>query len=485
LKKLKPIHGLVIFIIIYASLGLINLQYLPVAWNDEVQNLDPAIQYLKTGTFKSIIWPNPGADKLFASYPPLIQYFHALWLSIFPADVFFVRLPFLVLTLFTFILLYSTLNRSKNLKNTWLPLIILIVFALDKSTFELSRSVRVEPLILFLLSLFLYIQPKRWPIIKLTIIGISATAHFYIWPILIVWFIYEWLQLTSIHQKILLPIISALPWLLYFYSIDFQFDTWTSQISMQTADHQITSTDLPHSAVANSLFYRFWPHYREQPLNILLFWSIIILTLSFSFKKRILTQPRYQNLLALLLFTILLFAFASPQYRYLPPFLLLALITLPNLPWLNINTPKIKYFLIFIALNGFFSFGGRHFASQIQKPQRDPVPVYDFLSKHIPKPNNSNKHLIIGDAIGAYFTYHLHRNSRASHFSNLHYAFDYYPIDWEPFNKVFILTHDSLPPYGAHFIAQYNAANKLSLPKWALFFAKGQTYSGMNLYQLK
>lgn len=485
MKKLKPIHGLVIFISLYASLGLLNLQFLPVAWNDEVQNLDPAIQYLHSGTFKSIIWPNPGADKLFASYPPLLQYFHTAWLRICPVDIFFVRLPFLILTFFTFILLYSTLNRSKNLKNSWLPLIILMVFALDKSTFELSRSVRVEPLILFLLSLYLYIQPKHWPILKFTIIGISATAHFYIWPILIVWFIYEWLQLTSINQKILLPIISALPWLLYFYSIDFQFDTWISQMSMQTADHQITSTDLPHSAFANSFFFRFWPHYREQPLNIILFLSIIILTLTFSFKKRTLFQPRYQNLLALLLFIILLFAFASPQYRYLPPLLLISLITLSNLPWLNFNTPKIKYFLLIISLNGFFSFGGRHLASQLQKPQRDPIPVYNFLSKHLSVTTSTQKSLLIGDAIGAYYTYHLQTSSHQKQHHSLDYAFDYYPIDWQPYQKVFILTHDSLPSYGAHFIAQYTLPNNHSIPKWALTFAKGQTYKGMNLYQLK
>lgn len=485
MKKLKPIHGLVIFIITYASLGFINLELLPVAWNDEVQNLDPAIQYLQNGTFKSIIWPNPGADKLFASYPPLIQFFHAAWLSVFPTDIFFVRLPFLLVTLFSFIFIFLTLNRSKNLKNSWLPILILLVFSLDKSTFELSRSVRVEPLILFLLSLYLFIQPKRWHILKFTIIGISATAHFYIWPIIAVWFIYEWLQLTSINHKILLPIISALPWLLYFYSIDFQFNTWLSQMSMQTLDHQINSTDLPHSTIANSLFFRFWPHYREQPLNIILFWSITLLTLLFSFKKRTLFQSRYQNLLALLLFSILLFAFASPQYRYLPPLLLLALITLTNLPWLNLDTPKIKCFLILVSLNGLFSFGGRHLAAQLQKSERNPEPVYDFLTKYLPKPTNSHKHLIIGDAIGAYYTYHLHRNSRASQNSNFHYAFDYYPIDWKPYNKVFILTHDSLPAYSAHFIAQYTSTNKHALPKWALIFAKGKTYSGMNLYQLK
>ena len=33
-----------IFFLIYAILGIINLDALPVAWTDEVLNLDPAVQ---------------------------------------------------------------------------------------------------------------------------------------------------------------------------------------------------------------------------------------------------------------------------------------------------------------------------------------------------------------------------------------------------------------------------------------------------------
>lgn len=479
MKKLKPIHGFVFFLTIYAFLGILNLGILPVAWNDEVQNLDPAVQKILTGTFKSIIWPNPGADELFASYPPLIQYVHYVWLTISGVNIFAVRLPFLILSIATFILFYFTLNRIKHLKNTWSPLLLLIVFALDKSTFELSRSVRVEPIILFLLSLYLYIQPKRHPFLKFIIIAIASTAHFYIWPILFVWFAFEWLKLPTIPQKLLAFIVIIAPWAFYFHSLDYQISTWYQQMSMQTLDHQITSTDMPHSPIENSLFYRFWPHYKEQPLNVILFWAILIISTILFITKKPLFKPQYQNLTALFFFSVFLFALASPQYRYLPPLLLLALITLPQLPWLNFQTKIIHYFTILLAFNGFFSFGGRHLAAQLQKSERNPEQVYDFLSEHLPK----EKTLLIGDAIGAYYTYSIQKYS--SH-RWLDYAFDYYPIDWQPYKKVFIITHDTLPKSKFNrFIAEYRPVSSTMLPNWALKFAKGQTYSGIKLYQLK
>ena len=56
---------------LYLVVGLFNLDRLPIAWNDEIQNLDPAMVWHHTGQFCSPLWPNPGAEKTFLSYPPL------------------------------------------------------------------------------------------------------------------------------------------------------------------------------------------------------------------------------------------------------------------------------------------------------------------------------------------------------------------------------------------------------------------------------
>jgi hypothetical protein len=102
-------------------LGLFNLTTLPVAWTDEVMNLDPAIQFHKFGHFFSKLWPNPGAEKVFASYPPLIEIWHIFWLKITNPTVFNIRLPFLIFHLSTLTILYHLLHKSlknnyKNLK---------------------------------------------------------------------------------------------------------------------------------------------------------------------------------------------------------------------------------------------------------------------------------------------------------------------------------------------------------------------------------
>jgi hypothetical protein len=78
-----------------AVVGLFNLDRLPIAWNDEVQNLDPALVWHNTQRFCSPLWPNPGAETHFLSYPPLIEAWHCLWLFAGKSP-WIVRLPFLL-----------------------------------------------------------------------------------------------------------------------------------------------------------------------------------------------------------------------------------------------------------------------------------------------------------------------------------------------------------------------------------------------------
>ena len=90
---------------IYLIAGLVNLDRLPIAWNDEIQNLDPALVWHHTGKYCSPLWPNPGAESKFLSYPPLLEAWHCLWLY-FGQSVWIVRFPFLIFHLLTALLLY-------------------------------------------------------------------------------------------------------------------------------------------------------------------------------------------------------------------------------------------------------------------------------------------------------------------------------------------------------------------------------------------
>jgi hypothetical protein len=110
-----------------AVLGLINLDRLPIAWNDEIQNLDPALVWHHTQKFCSPLWPNPGAENHFLSYPPLIEAWHCLWLNIGKSP-WIVRFPFLVFHLTTALILYRFIHRIFN--NTHATPMALLLIAL-------------------------------------------------------------------------------------------------------------------------------------------------------------------------------------------------------------------------------------------------------------------------------------------------------------------------------------------------------------------
>lgn len=52
-QALKSYPAILIFFLVYTTLSLINLDSLPVAWTDEVLNLDPAVQFIHNGQYIS------------------------------------------------------------------------------------------------------------------------------------------------------------------------------------------------------------------------------------------------------------------------------------------------------------------------------------------------------------------------------------------------------------------------------------------------
>ena len=96
-QALKSYPAILVFFLVYTALSLINLDSLPVAWTDEVLNLDPAIQFIHNGHYTSKLWPNPNCDIIFASYLPALQWFQTAYLSFLPLEIFWVRLRLLFL----------------------------------------------------------------------------------------------------------------------------------------------------------------------------------------------------------------------------------------------------------------------------------------------------------------------------------------------------------------------------------------------------
>ena len=90
----KVFYGI---LLVYLMLGLINLDVIPIPWLDEAACLEPAVLWQRTGNYISKAWPTPGTEDIFLSYPPGIMMLHRLTLSILPCEVFWVRLPFLLI----------------------------------------------------------------------------------------------------------------------------------------------------------------------------------------------------------------------------------------------------------------------------------------------------------------------------------------------------------------------------------------------------
>ena len=373
---------------LYLVVGLFNLDRLPIAWNDEIQNLDPALVWHHTGQFCSPLWPNPGAEKTFLSYPPLIEAWHCLWLFVGQSPGW-IRFPFLIFHVLTAILLYRfvlnqlsdfSINQTEDKKYSPqlienLALLITALFLFDKATGEIARSVRVETLILFLILSFISLFPKSNNRNNITVttalglcLGALSIAHLYTWPLVITATLLLLNRLFQpplkstalIHGFTLLLGISAPIWAFWFL-VKPEWNDLKAQLFMQAEDHSGTSI---YSNLQGFFIGRFFPYTIEQPYTFFLhlfYWlaSIRLLTHSFiSAQTHFGKVPFFhvQNKmyrsfdtifipLLYLSFSLPTSLFLNPQHRYYPIQHLLGLLVIavylknfnPQILWNPIN----------------------------------------------------------------------------------------------------------------------------------------------------
>lgn len=477
-KALSTYPAILCLIFTYAILSLVNLESLPVAWTDEVLNLDPAIQQLQSGTYTSKLWPNPNSDVIFASYLPAIQWFQSAYLRIVPIEIFWVRLPFALLTWGSIILGYFIIRKNSQLNDFWASIWVGIAF-LDKSVFELSRSMRVEPIIIFGILLLFYWSPKRklwW--IKSLLIGYLAMAHVYIWPFLFIWFLKDWISLTPIKKALSAAFTLMAPFL-FLKSLNFNLNTLFEQMGFHAQHHTLTQTDLPHNPLLNSLWYRFYPYYFEQALNPVILYGMILMIFGFFIKQKMWRKPNDWIYGSWILGILIIFTVLTPQYRYLPIFWISGILLLIQSKRVNFMAPAIKGIALLLFVNLSFSFLGRHSAALIQAKSRNPVYVYDFLHKYLPNPKK-NRTLILGESIGFYYA-HRGRNHHT-----FDYGIDFYPqhFNWSDYDHIVLLSHEVRPQDS--LIAIYESPKEsFKTPTTMKAFAKGGTYDGMRVYSLK
>ena len=368
---------------IYLITGLFNLDRLPIAWNDEIQNLDPALVWHHTGKYCSPLWPNPGAESKFLSYPPLLEAWHCLWLY-FGQSAWIVRLPFLIFHLITALIIYRLVCQllsapSSNQKQSGtysrkiieqLALLITALFLFDKSTGEIARSLRVETPVMLLLAMFLLTSRKLLhqckfyiPLLLGSCLGSLAIAHLYTWPLVFIatalifnHFIHYQKQSSGLHAFAFLLGL-ATPFTLFWFAVKPEWHDLTTQLFMQAADHSGSSLG---SNLYGFFIGRFVPYCIEQPYTFLLhllYWfaafRLLILFYDpkpnlwrtfFKAKKKYVFNPFHSTLLIPILylsFAIPTAIFLTPQHRYYPVQNLLGLLVIavylqnfkPQIPW--------------------------------------------------------------------------------------------------------------------------------------------------------
>jgi hypothetical protein len=260
-------------------------------------------------------------------------------------------------------------------------------------------------------------------------------AHVYVWPFLLVWFLSDWLRLTP-RQKITAALLTLLAPLAFLASVNFDWSVIAQQMGFHAQHHTLTQTDLPHNPIVNSLWYRFFPYYREQPLNPFFFYGLVLVMLNLFWKQKMWLKPDSWIYGAWLLGIILLFGIITPQYRYLPVFWILGILLFLSSKRIHIQVPALKLLALSIAVNGFFSFAGRHTASLLQAQARSPKGVHDFLRKEL-KSEPHTRTLLLGESIGFYHT-HLGQN-----YLIFDYGIDFYPqhFNWNDYDKVVLFLH--------------------------------------------
>jgi hypothetical protein len=424
-------------------------------------NLDPALQFHKHGVYKGFLWPNEGSNTQFLCYPPLIEWFHIASLYVLPFDIFWLRLPFLLLHVGSLYLLYRIASKLSKGQD-WMALLIVSIFMFDKVVFEISRSMRVEVLLTFLLVLLVWLNIHKKHIIAQGLVaGLLFLAHLSMWPWLGIWAL---LRFRDMRNLLLFVLAAALPILLFFVAIDFNLGNLYQQLFQQAEQHAGSGSLFQNSI--DFIWNRFWPVYKEQPWALLFTPFLLLAAIVSLLKKR--HNPYAWCFLATSIAWILILA---PHYRYWPPLFAAGLIMLayelkdstrPVVPARAVGLG------VLVALS--LGFWARHALAFSQRASRNPDSALSWLDTQL---QPEVKTLIVGEGIAFYTTQN----------PNFDYGITFYPqqLHFQSYAKVYCLTRDSLP---YTLLSRYKVKDNTTLPQLRQW-QRGETYAGMKLYLIK
>ncbi|NBP05817.1 MAG: hypothetical protein EBV15_06315 [Bacteroidetes bacterium] len=458
-------------LLVYLVVGLINLDVIPIPWLDEAACLEPAVLWKRTGSYISKAWPTPGTEDIFLSYPPGIMMLHRLTLGIFPCEVFWVRLPFLLLHVGAIWLLFRVFIRNQQIDSRWAALLCLY-FLFDKAVFEISRSVRGEVIEVALLVAWMAVYTRVKPMrkgLQTLILGLLCGAmlltHLKLWPVvavLSVWYVWQEFTVPKLIGYAAGLLVLPLCFLIF---IDFRIAELYAQLFQHSMEH--TAGGGLHIRIYNYFIGRFYPVYKEQPWLPLLHGWVTWLAW-----KQFRLQPKNALPAAVWLIAGLVWLlFLGPYYRYFLPMYVVGLwVVASHIADKCPAFPNLKkwYWWPVIGMM-LFPFVSRHALGIIQRPERDPKSCVAFLETQMPV---SGRVLLYGNEIGLYYAA-KHSNVDFTHVTSPdHFGFGEY-------DSIYYLT-DVLHPELV-LKATYKP-QQLALPGWMYALGRGGTFANMHIY---
>lgn len=466
LKK-AVLLGLVAYVVLYFLFLFFNLHLIPIAWLDEVMGLDPGFRLANGQGYTSYFWPQKGTEDFFLAYLPIQPLMHYLHQLVLPFDIYWVRFPWAIYLLLGSILFYASMRKLGL--STLFSMGMLLLIINEKSLFETTRGVRVEPLIFLAICSAIYARIKNWPVLQSVVSTTLVFMHPDVWPIALVLYLDAIGSSYKAYKRsgktiaiVLTPLTGTLLFLLF---IDFDVVSFVGQFLHQGNDHS-ASGNLFHRLHAHFID-RFWPYYISQPwIPTLVYAAFVYAIYNIVHKQG--NYLSYGVLVTHLVWCIILGPF--PRYNSILIVLSVFLLAKPlYLMWKNLNPNIAHTALIGLCILSSADVVIRHTMAIVQREERNPYAVIHWLQEELPK---EDTYLITGSDI-AYYA--MAEDTTAGYFL---YNIPPYKYDFNKYDRLLLLLDNK--DSACTQLAEYHTTQG----KWSKKFGK-KTYKNLYLQEVK
>lgn len=439
--------------------ALLALEYLPIAWFDEVMDFEPVARWFQNGEHASIAWPLQDCGKSCYVNLPFREFPHFIALLIFGPSLWGLRFVFLFFTVL------AAIGFWKVLKELKLPISLCFFLSfmlfLDRGTLEMMRGSRPEVLEMALLAWSFYYLLREKYFVSSTILLALAWVHPAFWIIAVGLWIYSFFQ-ASTKTRLLNSLLVLVSFIGFTWFIEGDFNLFYKQFSMSAmahvADYSWGRKFLEHLSMR---YLKFW--------RIEFWWMFIFIGSHiwiFTQWKKVNLLTKYV-LLIVVLTSVYWFLLLLPNYRYCVALNTALLFLVVNIKPEFIRKFQHKGVQIGMLAILFVPFMGRAFVAGIQNEERNPDRVLAWLEKELPKKNT----LVIGESIASYWSI---KNPSTK------FAHDTQPQNakFANFDQVYYLSKSKKLPVFANY-------EVIQIERILGFPLRGSTYANLSLYKIE